>query len=744
MKMNTGSVKALNGLSCAGVALLMHLPQANAQELVVDDSINIQTAVEPYDMIRIVNGGNLTVSGDGGLKLGGDIQLGENSGDLGLNVFTLTGENAVLRGAAAGQNVNFVFGSGTGNAVRIEQGAVVEVGALAASGDTNFVFNNATLRATGSSSAFLDSSLGTIDIGASSLTFDTNTFDIGIGEGVLFTTAPNGKLEFVGNGSATINNAQNILGGTFVHNGTSLIIGDENAGDFEYVSDVTMYSNATLKGKATINGSIQNGGGVIAPGNSIGTLRLTGNYGGAGILQIEADGIAGTADKLIVGGDVDIQQTVLDLVLTPDTESNWPVNLMSPFIVIDKESAGRVTGDFQSVQDNLAFLDASVNYEAGDGNDVEVSLARNSTTPGNVTSDTQSVGVGEAAEKLGTGHAVHDAVMLLATDQVQAAYDSLGGEFNASARTAFLEDSRILRSAVWDRLYDADSGINGRSANTAYAEMGGVTLWQRAFGQLTTSSHDSAEMKRKTGGIVFGADKALWGSTRVGFMGAYSRSQMDVDSLNSKGKANNFSAGAYVGASRDQWSMRFGAAATWHQLDSKRSVVVGNTGFDELSSDQDAVSIQGFGEVAYHVNYGKWSFEPFANAAVVGLHSKAFEEEGSAAALQADAQVDTALFTTVGIRNAAYFNLGGHAVKLHGTVGWQFTPTDEVDFKQRFADGTDIFSVNGNPLAKNVGILEAGLDVQLGAASTLGLSYGGQLSADRQSHDLKAKLSFTF
>jgi len=77
---------------------------------------------------------------------------------------------------------------------------------------------------------------------------------------------------------------------------------------------------ATLKGSGTIGGNLTQTGGTVAPGNSVETLTVLGNYSiSAGSLQIEIGGIAGAGidpngnDQLGVAGTVTVSGTsVLD------------------------------------------------------------------------------------------------------------------------------------------------------------------------------------------------------------------------------------------------------------------------------------------------------------------------------------------------------------------------------------------------------------------------------------------------
>ncbi|RYE70616.1 MAG: autotransporter outer membrane beta-barrel domain-containing protein, partial [Hyphomicrobiales bacterium] len=58
--------------------------------------------------------------------------------------------------------------------------------------------------------------------------------------------------------------------------------------------------------------------------------------------------------------------------------------------------------------------------------------------------------------------------------------------------------------------------------------------------------------------------------------------------------------------------------------------------------------------------------------------------------------------------------------------------------------GSTPFSIAGLPIARNTALVEAGLDIALGANITLGASYTAQLADDTQDHAFKASLAVRF
>src|SRR5262249_38143855 len=71
------------------------------------------------------------------------------------------------------------------------------------------------------------------------------------------------------------------------------------------IGTLNLTSGGLLKGVGTINGSVNNGSSAaVAPGNSPGTLNITGNFTTSGILSIELGGPAITRfDRIVVSGN---------------------------------------------------------------------------------------------------------------------------------------------------------------------------------------------------------------------------------------------------------------------------------------------------------------------------------------------------------------------------------------------------------------------------------------------------------
>ncbi|RUY28604.1 autotransporter outer membrane beta-barrel domain-containing protein [Mesorhizobium sp. M7A.F.Ca.US.001.04.2.1] len=364
------------------------------------------------------------------------------------------------------------------------------------------------------------------------------------------------------------------------------------------------------------------------------------------------------------------------------------------------------------------------------------------------------IATGEGLDSL-TGGAVFNAVANLATDaEAQAAFDQLSGEIHASAKGMLVEDSRFVRDAATSRIRSAFRDVGAAPLPVmAYGEGGPemvaadtdrFAVWGQAFGSWgnTDSDGNAAAFDRSTGGLLAGADTSV-GNWRVGLLGGYSHSSFDADDRNSSGKADSYHLGLYGGTNWGAIAFRTGAAYSWSSLSTKRSVAF--NGFtDGLSADYDAGTAQIFGELAYKADAGQFKFEPFANLAYVSVHTDGFTETGGATALTSIGTSTDATFTTLGLRGSSDFAFGGMNVTARGMLGWRHA-FDDVTPTSTFAfAGGDQFTIAGMPIARDSAVIEAGLDFNMSANATLGLSYTGQFGGGTVDQGAKVDLAVKF
>ena len=675
--------------------------------------------------------GSLIVS-NGGKVISTDGFVGGSAGSVGMA--SISGTNSTWANSG---NLNVGgFGPGTltiANGGTVSAGGVVDIAALA-------------------------SSVGTLNIGAPSGspaaaagTLNAASVQFGPGAGTINFNHTDTNYTFASaiGGLGTINQIAgmtNLTADSSGFTGATNVTGGQLAVNGSLANSLVTISGGMLGGNGTVGGIVAQSGGIIAPGNSIGTLNVAGNIDQAAgsIYQVELTS-TGQSDLLLATGAAAIAAgAILDVIKTDAA----PYVLGTHYTVLQADDG--VSGTY-TLNGAGPFIGLIANYDATHVY-LDVVQAKSFADVGLTPNQ---IATGSGAESLGSGNSLYDAILASPSEATaQAAFDQVSGEIHASAKGMLLEDSRFIRDAATNRV-DAAFGDAGAEPMPvmAYGEGGPemvaadtdrFAVWGQAFGSWGNIDSDgnAATFGRSTGGLLAGAD-GLVGDWRVGLIGGYSHSSFDVDDRHSGGDADSYHVGLYGGTNWGAIAFRTGAAYSWNSISTKRSVAF--NGFaDQLSADYDAGTAQVFGEFAYKADAGRFRFEPFANLAYVSVHTNGLAEKGSAAALTSAGSTANATFTTLGLRASTDVALGGISATARGTLGWRHafgdvTPTSIFAFA-----GGDTFTIAGVPVARDSAVIEAGVDLQMSTNATLGLSYVGQFGAHSTDNGAKANLNVKF
>ncbi|WP_178130500.1 autotransporter domain-containing protein [Reyranella sp. CPCC 100927] len=495
-------------------------------------------------------------------------------------------------------------------------------------------------------------------------------------------------------------------------------------------------------------------GGVHAPGTAIGTQAVVGGYVNRGTLRIEASSTQ--ADRVIVTGGVDISGATLDLQLSPTNANAWGI-VAGPYVVIDKRSPGAVTGMFASVTNNLLFLDPTVSYAGGDGNDVTLRLVRNNVTFADIAATRNQRAVAGAIEALPETSPIWAAIAFGADPQaVRRNLDQVTGEIHASTRSMLIEDSHYVRDAVLGRTRQAGFSTSAapqfaalaQAADQAQRPQDGTTItaWTQAFGAWghTAGDGNAARASRSIGGVLVGADVRFADTWTVGLATGYTRSTLDINSRSSRASIDSYHLALYGGARFGALGLRLGAAHTWHSSDTSRSLSLPGLA-DTPRADTKARTTQLFGEAGYALGLGGVAVEPFAGLAWVHLNSNRFGERGGAAALRAASGSDSNLFSTFGVRAAsAVWREDNKVLTLRGTLGWRHAFGDVTPAARLAFAGGASYGIEGVPIARNAMLVEAAFDLGIGQSMTVGAAYNGAFGSGIQDHAIKGNLTLRF
>lgn len=623
-------------------------------------------------------------------------------------------------------------------------GTDLRAGTLQVSSDANLgaasgalTFSGGTLATTGSfetSRAVNLSQAGTVDVaGETALTL---------------AGAVSGPGDLVKRGAGTLT----LTGDGSGYTGTSTVMGGRLVTNGRLGGGLTVGANGILGGSGTVGSGAGSqvtiaDGGTLSPGNSIGTLTINGDLNilpGARFV-VEVDPGSNAADLVRVTGNASLTGGSVAHV---GATGNYPLRTSHTIL-----SAGTLSGRFDGVTSDFAFLTPSLAYDYAAGT-VSLDLQRNEQAFSSAARTRNQRATAQALDSIGmaAGHAVYDAFAQLPDDPVRIrdSIDQLAGEVHASAKTALIEDSRIVRATATDRLRAAfgDVAVGAPAASRAGAPAPDTRAasWAQATGNWGRRDGDgnAGSLKRTTAGFLMGADApVLDGKARLGVMAGYSRTDADVRGRAASAKVDSYHLGVYGGAQQGRLGVRTGLAYSWNDLDTRRTVSMPGLS-EQLRAGYDGGTAQAFVDLGYRLDWRDVTVEPYVNVAHVRAKTGSFQERGGAAALHASSQSDSATFATLGARASSRMVFGDAQVDVHGVLGWRHafggvTPTST----QAFSAG-NAYTVAGAPIARNSAVVETGLALQLTPLASVGVAYQGQLGSEAREHGLNARVNIRF
>ena len=532
-----------------------------------------------------------------------------------------------------------------------------------------------------------------------------------------------GRLVKTDLGTLILSGENAYRGGTYVQDGTLVVNGS--------IEDVEVSVDGRLGGNGSVGYAYV--WGTLGAGNSIGTLTVEGDLtmAAGSRLEVEVDA-DGNADRIDVTGTAYLEG---GQVVTLASGGNYAGS--TSYTILTAE--GGVEGQFEGVSSNLAFLDAALSY---DDKEVALTLTRNGTTYGNVGETRNQVATGEAVEQLGVGNDIYDRVLTLSASDARSAFDHLSGEVHASTKGVLATQSRDLRDAMGDRVTSAFDALGLGDQKQAT----GFNVWSSASASGGTLKGDgnAADVGYSAGNLFVGADATFNQNWLLGFAVGYGQSALSIGARDSSATSGNLSVGLYGGGEVSDFTFKFGAGLTHHDIKTSRDAVF--PGFEQkLTADYSGATTQVFGEIGHKFRFDSGLIvEPFVNLALANVYTGAYSETGGSAALASDGGSFGSAFITAGIRGSQQFVIGdGTKALVTGAIGWTHATGGAPETQQAFANG-GVFTIAGAPVLGDSLFVKAGLGVELSKSADLSFAYAGQFGTPGQNHGVKASISVKF
>ncbi|MGO4223229.1 autotransporter domain-containing protein [Lysobacter sp. TAF61] len=554
-----------------------------------------------------------------------------------------------------------------------------------------------------------------------------NTFrGLDLREGVLELDADNrlGQVD-VNGGLFVLNGSLTTTDGLVVNGGVANIQGR--------VGGATRVAVAgSLRGNGTLADTVVEG--TIAPGNSIGTLRIEGDYTQGVGSYYEAEIAAPSAsDRIDVGGVANLLGGTVRVFNAPGQYLlGQSFNILS--------ATGGISGRFAQIDASAIspFLKFDFNYGA---NQIDVDVARGRSLASAAQTYNQR-SAATAADALAINARLAQTLTQLFPQQALDAFDALSGELHPGVHSVLVEGSRHIRDAALSRARagtGAFAPANADAPSAAWIEV-------LASGGTLRSDGNAGEVDYNGSTTLLGYDFRFDNGMRLGVLGGIGRDDIKQPNRRSEGDVNSRHVGVYAGQTWGGFGLRAGVGYAAHDVDVDRTVTFPGVQ-DRTRADYDAESSQAYLEGSYRWVAGIWEWEPYGQFAQVHTHSDRFVESGGVAALSGDVADTRVNLSTVGLR----FNLNLKGARqeqdwlsLRGAVGRRHASGDLAPAASVAWQGGSAFDVHGAPLAENSTVAELGLGARVSRNGLLELNYSGQIADDARDYGINARYSINF
>jgi autotransporter-associated beta strand protein len=672
------------------------------------------------------------ISGTGGITQigpGTTILAGDNSYS---GATTIT-SGAFQAGSANGLSPNSAF---TVNSILDLNGFSNTIGSISGAGR---VLNNGTTSAT-------------LTIGARN---EDSTFS-----GVLADGTSVLQLVKSGSGALTLTGNNTYTGTTTVNRGSLIVDGS--------IASVQALVNASglLGGRGFIGGNVTNSG-IVSPGDSPGTLTVSGNYSqsSTGTLRIEIAGLgAGQHDLLAVGGHATLGGT-LQLIRLGSFQ------LQPGDKVTFLTASGGVSGNFSTIQNDFTTIVKtqviiSPNAVVLEGTQGSFAAAAcNSNTAAVGQSLDNSVGDPRATALINFLNT--QPVNQLCSDFTLIAPEQLTSVFNVAVSFANVQTANLERRT--DEIRAGSTGfsstgftLNG-SGPSFSAGLGGPTgaegksgpsvvtpipenrwgIFVTGLGEFThVDSTDTARgFDVQTGGFTVGVDYRIGSNFAVGLISGYAHTNADLANGGDL-DANSAKFGLYGTAFSGPLYLDTAITGGWSGYDTRRTALLGTA-----SGSTDGADLNVLVNAGYDWKKGGLTIGPTASFQYTYVNFNGFTETGSLAPLTLSDQHVDSIRTAFGMKASYDWHVGRIIIRPELRAAWQHEYGDSAySITARFASGAGTsFSVSSPTIGRDSLLLGAGFAVQWNDRISTYVYYDGELArTNYESNNVTAGVRITF
>lgn len=539
---------------------------------------------------------------------------------------------------------------------------------------------------------------------------------------------------------------------------------------------LTIEPGGRAGGIGTVGELIIEAGGIVAPGNSIGTLTVIGNadFADGSIYEVEirsGGNEPGDDNDLIVAGTATIAEGANFRVMPENGSDNGMGYAPSTtYTIIETIDLGAdtltVAGTGPTIEDTFAFLDFTGSHDGKNYYITTGAAAASFCLPGASFNQCQT---GEAVRGLGSGNPAFDAVVNMSEASAGAAFNALSGEAHASGQhvidqTFALFSGALGRNGAMGRpeavTVPLGYGAGARrgpgivAIEEAIDSLGlpqGTAAWLMPLGGRGTVRADgnAAQLDWSAAGLAGGYEKAIETGTGSAFGGmalGYTRGHGAVADRQSTLDVDAFYAGIYGGWADGPWAATGAMSVATNHVATERRISFG--GIDETArASYWSQAVRLSGEIAYGFELdAATTLSPLFTIDAGWSGHGGFAETGAGALnLTGAAENWTRIDAGIGVAITHVMLTEHGEVTLDGRLVWEHAFADVVPSQTlAFAGSSTGFEVRGPDAGRDR--LRLGLGVAFEATDdiTIRAGYEGVFSGGEESQAVRFGLNVKF
>lgn len=564
--------------------------------------------------------------------------------------------------------------------------------------------------------------------------------NLGLDSLTLGTTTPN--VIFSGNfaGTGSINKAGSgrlILSGNSSHAGGVTVSAGALSVNGSITSPLTVLPSAALNGNGTITGDVVVGG-LLGPGNSIGSLEVVGNITFQTGSTFEVELNPSTADFLDVdaSGNITIEpNATLAVVPTPAT---YGVNMIYP-VAAAGEGGGAVIGVFDNVANTFPLITAQVIYATTPApfledqalviNAIDVILNyapfSDVITSGNPGAIAASLDGFTPAPGSDMHNVIIQLYFLNNVETLKDAFNQMQPSILNSLSLAQQNSSLFVSSAFNKHTEDlrlTSSRCIKRLHNKWQLWGDGSVDWARERG-----NHANVGFHAKTQLGAGGIDYHISQQFYLGALGAYTHASVDSDDHLAQGRINTYYTGLYGSWLTPRFFANAFVLGSFSDFHSKRAVQFGTIHRHPEGHHRGYGGIAHFDLGACLPKERKAQYYPYGQLDYVYQHETGYTETAAQSLNNKIRGRNTAMLRTeLGLEGRLCHSVGKSTLSPRAKLGWvRETRFQGEKINARLVDVPNRYTVIGLYPDRNLLILGTSVTAVYDSSAHLTLTYEG-------------------